>query len=130
LKRSPGATPPEEAWSRKAHPLAKAQENRTFRDGRHSVGRAVVATQMPSNSTVTKTKKGNDHEDERDAEEMQMRIGIGIAVVVAIGLIWSVAVMSEWVPVVSADAALGTRISATPPAVPVWVGPSGDGIMH
>jgi hypothetical protein len=36
-----------------------------------------------------------------------MRIGIGIAVV-AIGLIWSVAVMSEWVPVVSADAALGT----------------------
>ena len=33
-----------------------------------------------------------------------MRIGIGIAVVVAIGLIWSVAVMSEWVPVVSATA--------------------------
>jgi hypothetical protein len=33
------------------------------------------------------------------AEEMQMRIGIGIAVVVAIGLIWSVAAMSEWVPV-------------------------------
>lgn len=30
-----------------------------------------------------------------------MRIGIGIAVVVAIGLIWSVAAMSEWVPVVS-----------------------------
>jgi adenosine/AMP kinase len=85
---------------------------------------------MPLNSTVTKTRKGNDHEHERDAEEMQMRIGIGIAVVVAIGLIWSVAVMSEWVPVVSADAALGTRISATPPAVSVWVGPSGDGIMH
>jgi hypothetical protein len=63
-------------------------------------------------------------------KEMQMRIGIGIAAVVAIGLIWSVAVMSEWVPVVSADAALGTRISATPPAVSVWVGPSGDGIMH
>ena len=40
-----------------------------------------------------------------------MRTGIGIAVVVAIGLIWSVAVMSEWVPVVSADAALGTPIS-------------------
>jgi putative heme degradation protein len=38
---------------------------------------------------------------QRDAEEMQMRIGIGIAVVVAIGLIWSVAAMSEWVPVVS-----------------------------
>jgi hypothetical protein len=33
---------------------------------------------------------------------MQMRIGIGIAVVFAIGLIWSVAAMSEWVPVVSA----------------------------
>jgi hypothetical protein len=38
----------------------------------------------------------------RDAEEVQMRIGIGIAVVVAIGLIWSVAAMSEWVPVISA----------------------------
>jgi hypothetical protein len=33
---------------------------------------------------------------------MQMRMGIGIAVVLAIGLIWSVAAMSEWVPVVSA----------------------------
>jgi hypothetical protein len=31
-----------------------------------------------------------------------MRIGIGIAVMLAIGLIWSVAAMSEWVPVVSA----------------------------
>jgi hypothetical protein len=31
-----------------------------------------------------------------------MRLGIGIVVVVAIGLIWSVAVMSEWVPVASA----------------------------
>jgi hypothetical protein len=31
-----------------------------------------------------------------------MRIGIGRAVVVAIGLIWSVAAMSELVPVVSA----------------------------
>ncbi len=31
-----------------------------------------------------------------------MRIGIGIAVVVAIGMIWSVAAMSEWIPVVSA----------------------------
>ena len=31
-----------------------------------------------------------------------MRMGIGIAVVVAIGLIWSVSVMSEWLPVVSA----------------------------
>jgi hypothetical protein len=37
-----------------------------------------------------------------NAEEMQMRIGIGIAVVVAIGLIWSIAAMSEWVPVASA----------------------------
>jgi putative heme degradation protein len=42
------------------------------------------------------------HQAQRDAEEMQMRIGIGMAVVVAIGLIWSVAAMSEWVPVVSA----------------------------
>jgi hypothetical protein len=37
--------------------------------------RAVVATLMPLNSTVTKTRKGNDYEHERDAEEMQMRIG-------------------------------------------------------
>ena len=32
-----------------------------------------------------------------------MRIGIGIAVVVAIGLIWSVAVMSQSVPVASPE---------------------------
>jgi hypothetical protein len=32
---------------------------------------------------------------------MQMRAWIGIAVVVAIGLIWSVAAMSNWVPVIS-----------------------------
>jgi hypothetical protein len=32
-----------------------------------------------------------------------MRTCIGIAVVVAIGLIWSLAVMSEWVPVNSAE---------------------------
>jgi hypothetical protein len=32
-----------------------------------------------------------------------MRIGISIAVVVAIGLIWSVAVMSEWIPIASAE---------------------------
>jgi hypothetical protein len=88
-----------------AHPHAQAQENRTFRDGRHSVAQGCCG-----NSNAI---------EQRDAEEIQMRIGIGIAVMVAIGLIWSVAVMSEWVPVVSADAALGTRISAT-----------GDGIMH
>jgi hypothetical protein len=29
---------------------------------------------------------------------MQMRTGIGIAVVVAIGVFWSVAVMSQWIP--------------------------------
>jgi hypothetical protein len=33
-----------------------------------------------------------------------MRTTIGLATVLAIGLIWSVAVMSEWVPVVSASA--------------------------
>jgi hypothetical protein len=43
-----------------------------------------------------------------------MRIGIGIAVVVAIGLIWSVAVMSEWLPVVSADARPLTTNHPTP----------------
>jgi hypothetical protein len=37
---------------------------------------------------------------QRDAEGSKMRAGIvGIAVVVAIGLIWSVAVMSKLVPV-------------------------------
>ena len=35
--------------------------------------------------------------------ELQMRTGIGIAVLVAIGLIWSVAVMSQWVPVASPE---------------------------
>jgi hypothetical protein len=29
--------------------------------------------------------------------------GIGVGVVVAMGLIWSVAVMSQWVPVASAE---------------------------
>jgi hypothetical protein len=32
-----------------------------------------------------------------------MRIWIGITLVVAIGIIWSVAVMSEWVPVNSVE---------------------------
>ena len=41
---------------------------------------------------------------QRDPEETQMRTTIGIAAVLAIGLIWSVAVMSEWVPVVSTTA--------------------------
>jgi hypothetical protein len=36
-------------------------------------------------------------------EGLQMRIGIGIAVVVAVGLIWSIAVMSQWVPMASAE---------------------------
>ena len=36
-------------------------------------------------------------------EGEQMRIEISIAVVVAIGLIWSVAVMSEWIPMASAE---------------------------
>jgi hypothetical protein len=44
---------------------------------------------------------------------MQMRtvIGIGIAAVVAIGLFWSLAAMSKWVPVASAEmsAVGGTR---------------------
>jgi hypothetical protein len=34
---------------------------------------------------------------------MQMRLWIGIAFVVAIGLIWSVATISKWVPVDSAE---------------------------
>jgi hypothetical protein len=40
-------------------------------------------------------------------EGMQMRaLTLGIAVVVAIGLIWSVAVMSDLVPVVGSDMTL------------------------
>jgi hypothetical protein len=38
-----------------------------------------------------------------------MRAWMGIAVVVAIGLIWSVAAMSKWVPVQSAE----MRLAAT-----------------
>jgi len=41
---------------------------------------------------------------QRDPEETQMRTTIGIAAVLAIGLMWSVAVMPELVPVVSASA--------------------------
>ena len=41
-----------------------------------------------------------------------MRTCIGIAVVVAIGLIWSVAVMFEWVPVNSADMSAATSSRA------------------
>ena len=41
-----------------------------------------------------------------------MRTGIGIAVVVAIGLIWSVAVMSQWVPVASPERSR-PRLSST-----------------
>lgn len=41
-----------------------------------------------------------------------MRIGISIAVVVAIGLIWSVAVMSEWIPMASAELMSGRRCQA------------------
>ena len=47
-----------------------------------------------------------------DEEGMQMRAAwMGIALVVAVGLIWSVAAMSEWVPVNSAE----MRSAAIPP---------------
>ena len=43
--------------------------------------------------------KGPYRQAQRDMEGMQMRaLTLGIAVVVAIGLIWSVAVMSNLVP--------------------------------
>ena len=48
-------------------------------------------------------------QSQRDAEGKQMRAWMGIAVVVAIGLIWSVAAMSKWVPVQSAE----MRLAAT-----------------
>ena len=38
--------------------------------------------------------------------------GIGITVVVAIGLFWSVAAMSKWVPVASADMRSATVIGS------------------
>jgi hypothetical protein len=45
-------------------------------------------------------------------EGMQMRPVIGIAAVVAIGLFWSVAAMSKWVPVASADMRSATVIGS------------------
>ena len=45
---------------------------------------------------------------QRDPEEMQMRTGIGIAVVVAIGLIWSVAVLANLVPVDGSEMSLAS----------------------
>jgi hypothetical protein len=50
-----------------------------------------------------------------------MRTCIGIAVVVAIGLIWSVAVMFEWIPVNSAEMSAAT----SPHAITV-----GEGKVH
>ena len=45
-----------------------------------------------------------------------MRLGIGIAfLVVAIGLIWSVAAMSQWVPVVSAGYTLAPKAPVASP---------------
>ena len=41
-----------------------------------------------------------------------MRTWIGIATVVAIGLIWSVAVMSQWIPVASAEMRLAAVIES------------------
>jgi hypothetical protein len=45
-------------------------------------------------------------------EGMQMRPVIGIAAVVAIGLFWSVAAMSKWIPVASADMRSATVIGS------------------
>jgi hypothetical protein len=41
---------------------------------------------------------------------MQMRSCIAIVVVVVIGLIWSVAAMSKWVPVSSAEMSSGAML--------------------
>jgi hypothetical protein len=46
---------------------------------------------------------------QRDAEGMQMRAGMVVGIVVAIGLIWSVAAMSNLVPVV--DGSVSVAIS-------------------
>jgi len=43
-------------------------------------------------------------------EGMQMRSCIAIVVVVVIGLIWSVAAMSKWVPVSSAEMSSGAML--------------------
>jgi len=48
-----------------------------------------------------------------DAEGKQMRAWmVGMAVVVAVGLIWSVAAMSKWVPVQSAEMGLAATSRA------------------
>jgi hypothetical protein len=53
------------------------------------------------------------HEAQSGAERMLMRTSIAIAVLVALGLIWSIAAMSNWVPVDSAQ----MRSSAISPHV-------------
>jgi hypothetical protein len=50
-----------------------------------------------------------------------MRAWIGIAVVVAIGLIWSIAAMFNWVPVISAE----MKAAATSPHVDDQAGEHG-----
>jgi hypothetical protein len=51
--------------------------------------------------------KGPYRQAQRDMEGMQMRaLTLGIAVVVAIGLIWSVAVMSNLVPLDGSEVTL------------------------
>ena len=55
---------------------------------------------------------------QRDVEGMQMRAWMaGIAVVVAIGLIWSVAAMSNLVPVDGSDSAAMSRPADNSPRV-------------
>jgi hypothetical protein len=85
------------------HDFPKAIERRaaTSRSRPARMAKFPVNCELP-HIGAPKNMQSLFRQAQRDTEEMQMRIGIGIAVVLAIGLIWSVAAMSEWVPVVSA----------------------------
>jgi hypothetical protein len=71
-------------------------------------GRAAQDCELPHIGTA-KNMRAPIRQARREAEGMQMRAWMGIAVVVAIGLIWSVAVMSKLVPVDGSE----MRLAAT-----------------
>ncbi len=94
---TPATDPPAEA----AHPPDRSSNRSAASASRGSGAKFPVNCELPHIGAPKNMRLFR--QAQRDPEEMQMRIGIGIAVavVVAIGLIWSVAAMSELVPVVS-----------------------------
>ena len=69
-------------------------------------GRAAQDCELP-HIAAAKNVRVPLSPSQREAEGIQMRTWpVGLAVVVAIGLIWSVAAMSKWVPVQSAEMSL------------------------